>query len=59
VGEGGGGGCPADITRRRHRGETVEDEKKDTAPDILLKHSNTTLATYSELKKDKTLKTCI
>jgi hypothetical protein len=53
VGEGGGGGCPADITRRRHRGEAVEDGEEDTTPDLLLKHSNTTLTTYSkrQLKK--------
>jgi hypothetical protein len=32
--------------RRRHRGETTEDEEKDATLDLLLKHSNATLVTY-------------
>jgi len=32
--------------RRRHRGEAVEDEEGDATPDLLLKHSHATLATY-------------
>jgi hypothetical protein len=31
---------------RRHQGETAENEEGDAAPDLLLKHSDTTLATY-------------
>jgi hypothetical protein len=32
--------------RRRHRGEAAEDEKGDATPDLLLKHSDVTLAIY-------------
>ena len=39
--------CPAGARRRRrHRGETAESEKGDAIPDLLLKHPDTTLATY-------------
>jgi hypothetical protein len=31
---------------RRHQGEVVEDEEGDATPDLLLKHPDTTLATY-------------
>jgi hypothetical protein len=57
--EGGGDRCLAGVrTRRRYRGETTEKERrrhrdeaaegeeKDAILDLLLKHSNTTLATY-------------
>jgi hypothetical protein len=43
---GGGGGCLASIERRRHRGEARKDEEGDATPDLLLKHSDITLATY-------------
>jgi hypothetical protein len=32
--------------RRRHRDEATEGEEKDVISDLLLKHSNTTLAAY-------------
>jgi hypothetical protein len=32
--------------RRRHQGEAVEGEEVDATPDLLLKHLDTTLATY-------------
>jgi hypothetical protein len=32
--------------RRRHRDEAAEDEEGDATPDLLLKHSYATLATY-------------
>jgi hypothetical protein len=32
--------------RRRHRGEATEGEEGDATPDLLLKHSNETFATY-------------
>jgi len=32
--------------RRRHQGETVESEEKDTTPNLLLKSPDATLATY-------------
>jgi hypothetical protein len=42
--------CRTNITsikkRRRHRDETAKDEERDTTPDLLLKHPDTTLATY-------------
>jgi hypothetical protein len=47
--EGEGGGCPAGVgRRRRHRGETIEGEKGDVTPDLLLKYSDSDvkLATY-------------
>jgi hypothetical protein len=45
--EGGSGGCPTSVARRRrHRGETAEGEEEDVTPDLLLKHSNAVLATY-------------
>jgi hypothetical protein len=31
---------------RRHQGEAIEGEEGDATPDLLLKHPNTTLATY-------------
>jgi hypothetical protein len=43
--EGGGGGCSAGA-ERRHRGEAAEAEKRDATPNLLLKYSDTTLATY-------------
>jgi hypothetical protein len=44
----GGGGvrCAAGAGRRRNRGEVAESEEKNVTPDLLLKHSDTTLATY-------------
>jgi len=39
---GEGGGCPAGAERRRHRGETTEDEEGDATSDLLLKHLNAT-----------------
>jgi hypothetical protein len=45
--ERGDGGCPASARRRRrHRDEAAEGEERDTTPDLLLKHSDATLATY-------------
>jgi hypothetical protein len=45
--EGRGNGYPADAgRRRRHRGEIAESESGDATPDLLLRHPNTTLATY-------------
>jgi hypothetical protein len=45
--EGGGGGSPAGARRRRrYRGEAAEGKKGDATPNLLLKHSNATLATY-------------
>jgi hypothetical protein len=32
--------------RRRHQGEATEGEEGDAAPDLLLKHPDTILATY-------------
>jgi hypothetical protein len=32
--------------RMRHRGEIAESEEGDVTPDLLLKHSDATLATY-------------
>jgi hypothetical protein len=44
---GRGGGCPAGAgRRRRHKGEVVEAEDGDATPDLLLKHSDETHATY-------------
>jgi hypothetical protein len=37
---------PTDVGRRRHRGETAEDEEGDATPDRLLKHTDATLSTY-------------
>jgi hypothetical protein len=57
--EGGGGRCPVDTGRRRiHRGEAAEDEDGDTTPDLLLKHSDITLANI-RLNADETFETCI
>jgi len=44
--EGGGGGCPANVGRRRHRGEAAKGEEGDAIPDLFFKHSDTALATY-------------
>jgi hypothetical protein len=44
--EEGGDGCPAGVARRRHQDEAVEGEEGDATPDLLLKHSDATLATY-------------
>jgi hypothetical protein len=33
-------------TRRRHRGKAAEGEERNATPDLLLKHSDATLATY-------------
>jgi hypothetical protein len=45
--EGGGSGCPVDIRRRRrHRGDAGEGKEGDATPDLLLKYSYATLATY-------------
>jgi hypothetical protein len=44
--EGGGGGCSTSAKRRRrHRGEAVEGEEGVATPNLLLKHSDATLAT--------------
>jgi hypothetical protein len=57
--EGGGGRCPVGARRRRiHRGEAAEDKDGDTTPDLLLKHSDITLANIC-LKAHETLETCI
>jgi hypothetical protein len=54
---GGGGGCPVGARRRRrHRAEVVEREKGDATPDLLLKYSDTTLATYVCKTSEKHLK---
>ena len=45
--EGGGSGCPVAAEKRRHQGETAEGEEGDATPDLLLKHSYATLATYA------------
>ena len=42
----GGGGRLANTRRRRHRGKAAESEKGDATADLLLKHRDTTLATY-------------
>jgi hypothetical protein len=42
------------VGRRRHRGEATQDEEGDTTSNLLLKHSDATLATY-----DETLEICI
>ena len=34
------------IEKRRYRGKAAEGEKRDAIPDLLLKHPDTTLATY-------------
>jgi hypothetical protein len=44
--EGGGDRCLAGVRRRRHRCEAAEGEEGDATPDLLLKYSDTTLATY-------------
>jgi hypothetical protein len=46
--EEGDGGCPADARRRRrrHRGVAAEGEEEDATLNLLLRHSDTTLATY-------------
>jgi len=44
---GEGGGCPAGAERRRHRGETTEDEEGDATSNVVLKHPDTTVATYA------------
>jgi hypothetical protein len=47
--EGEGGGCLADVgRRRRHQGETTEGEKGDATLDLVLKYSDSDarLATY-------------
>jgi hypothetical protein len=41
-----GGGCPTGARRRRHRGMATNSEEGDAIPDLLLKHSDATLATY-------------
>jgi hypothetical protein len=42
-----GGGCPAGAERRRrHRGMATNSEEGDATPDLLLKYSDATLATY-------------
>jgi hypothetical protein len=43
---GGDGGCPTSVGRKRNRGETAESEKRDATPNLLLKHPDATLATY-------------
>jgi len=40
--EGGGGGYPANVGRRRHRGEEVESEEGDATPNLFLKYSDAT-----------------
>jgi hypothetical protein len=42
----GGGGCLADAQKRRHRGEATQSKERDATPDLLLKYSDATLATY-------------
>jgi hypothetical protein len=45
--EGGGGGCPASVAKRRRlRGDATKGEERDAIPNLLLKHSDATLATY-------------
>jgi hypothetical protein len=45
--EEGGSGCLTGAgRRRRYRGKATEAEERDTTPDLLLKHSDTTLTTY-------------
>jgi hypothetical protein len=34
--------------RRRYQGETIESEKGDATPDLLLKHLDTTLYTFED-----------
>jgi hypothetical protein len=49
--EGGGDGCPAAARRRRrHQNEATEGEEGDAISDLLLKHSDVTLATYFECR---------
>jgi hypothetical protein len=42
--------CRTNITsiekRRRNQDEAAKDEERDTTPDLLLKHPDTTLTTY-------------
>jgi hypothetical protein len=43
--------------RRRHRGETIENEEED-ASDLLVKHPNKTFCNI-RLTTDETLETCV
>jgi hypothetical protein len=43
---GGSNICPASAEKRRYRGKAAEGEERDTTPDLLLKHSDATLAIY-------------
>ena len=45
--EGGSGGCPIGVgRRRRHRGEAAKGEERDAIPDLFLKHSDAAFETY-------------